>query len=51
MTQRIHDLVELAHGLGASDIHLVCGLPVKFRLDGRLEDIPADRSAPLTHQD
>lgn len=51
MTQRIHDLVELAHGLGASDIHLVCGLPVKFRLNGRLEDAPADSNLPLTHQD
>lgn len=51
MTERIESLVQLASSLGASDVHLVCGLPVKFRLNGRLEDAPLDPALPLTHQD
>ena len=34
----IEDLTEQARRSGASDIHLVCGLPPKYRLDGQLEN-------------
>ncbi|MGY3724841.1 twitching motility protein PilT [Granulicatella balaenopterae] len=36
---RIEQLVEKAANLGASDIHIVKGLPVKCRLHGRLVDL------------
>ena len=35
----IEDLTEQARRRGASDIHLVCGLPPKYRLDGQLENM------------
>lgn len=35
----IEDLTEQARRSGASDIHLVCGLPPKYRLDGQLENM------------
>ena len=39
----IEDLTELAKRNGASDIHLVCGLPPKYRLDGQLENMADER--------
>ncbi len=35
----IDQLVEQARKDGASDIHLICGLPPKYRRDGELEDM------------
>ena len=35
----IDQLVEQARNDGASDIHLICGLPPKYRRDGQLEDM------------
>ncbi len=35
----IDELVEQAQGLNASDIHIVCGLPIKGRIDGSMQDI------------
>lgn len=39
----IEDLTEQARRSGASDIHLVCGLPPKYRLDGQLENMAEER--------
>lgn len=36
---KIEELIELAKAKGASDIHLVCGLPPKYRVDGQLENM------------
>lgn len=47
----VEQLIERAHEAGASDVHLVCGLPVKFRVGGRLVDAGIDGDAPLTHED
>ena len=41
----VEDLTELAKRNGASDIHLVCGLPPKYRLDGQLENMADERLA------
>lgn len=41
-------LVARAKQDGASDIHLICGLPPKYRLDGELRDMD---SVPLTEGD
>ena len=41
-------LVAKAKQDGASDIHLICGLPPKYRLDGELQDMD---SVPLTEAD
>lgn len=35
----IKQLVAMAKNDGASDIHLICGLPPKYRKDGQLEDM------------
>lgn len=34
----IPELVESAKSLRASDVHIVCGIPVRIRIDGRLHD-------------
>lgn len=47
-TERI---VALAHEAEASDIHFVCGLPVKFRINGRLVNGGVDGDALLSHDD
>lgn len=44
----IEELVKMAAGDGASDIHLVCGIPPKYRRDGMLEDMGPEI---LSHQD
>ena len=44
----IEELISQAKHSGASDIHLVCGLPVKYRIDGEIQTLG---SAPLTHED
>lgn len=38
----INELVAQAKQEGASDIHLICGLPPKYRLDGQLENMAED---------
>ena len=48
MMYTIEDLVRLSNERGASDLHLVCGLPPKCRVDGSLENLV---EAPLTAQD
>ena len=45
---KIEDLVRKAKSDGASDVHLVCGLPPKYRLDGELQNMD---SVPLTEED
>ena len=44
----VYDTIRQAHDAHASDIHLVCGLPPKFRVNGRL--VSASDEA-LTHED
>ena len=44
----IEELVKKAREDGASDIHLICGLPPKYRLSGALKDM-AD--GPLSEED
>lgn len=46
----IERIVELGHAQGASDIHFVCGLPVKFRVSGMLVDGGVCNNQPLTHE-
>ena len=33
---RIEELIAQASAAGASDIHLICGLPPKYRVAGKL---------------
>ena len=40
MAKSIEQLVAQAHDDNASDIHLVCGLPPKYRIDGALASMP-----------
>jgi len=42
----LDDLVQKARDLGSSDIHIVCGLPVKCRLDGDLKNLEEDVLGP-----
>ena len=44
----LNDLIARARARGASDIHMVCGLPFKCRVDGRMEDLTDE---PLTRED
>ncbi|WP_139651331.1 type IV pilus twitching motility protein PilT [Raoultibacter phocaeensis] len=44
----IRELIALAHEANASDIHLVCGIPPKFRVNGALVSAIDE---PLTHED
>ena len=44
----LETIIAKAAADGGSDIHLVCALPVKYRLDGVLEDMD---STPLTAED
>ena len=44
----VDELVARAKRDGASDVHLICGLPPKYRLDGELQDM---EPTPLTAQD
>ncbi len=41
-------IIEAALAMGASDVHLVCGLPVRFRVHGTLRDAG---DSPLTHEE
>ena len=38
----IDEMVARAKADGASDIHIICGLPVKYRLDGELRDMDSE---------
>ena len=44
----IDELVARAKADGASDIHIICGLPPKYRVDGQLENMT---ETPLTRED
>ena len=44
----VEELVAQAKSTGASDIHLICGLPPKCRLDGQLENMAEE---VLTEED
>ena len=44
----IHHIVNSAHDRRASDIHIVCGLPIRIRVDGQLENLD---EYVLTHDD
>lgn len=44
----IEALIDQAHQVNASDVHLVCGLPPKFRVNGHLMSAS---EIPLTHED
>ena len=39
----IEELVRKAKQDGASDIHLICGLPPKYRKDGQVQDMDSER--------
>lgn len=43
----VRSIIAAAAAAGASDVHLVCGLPPKYRLSGDLADM---RPEPLTHE-
>lgn len=45
----IEELIQAAANAGASDVHLVKGVPPKFRIDGMLQN--AEGAAPLTDED
>ncbi|RDB58827.1 type IV pili twitching motility protein PilT [Paraeggerthella hongkongensis] len=47
----VEELIASAHRAQASDVHLVCGLPAKFRVAGRLSNAGFADDAPLTHDD
>ncbi|CAK7031624.1 MAG: Twitching mobility protein [Paraeggerthella hongkongensis] len=47
----VEELIASAHRAQASDVHLVCGLPAKFRVAGRLTNAGFADDAPLTHDD
>lgn len=47
----VEKLISLAHAVDASDVHLVCGLPIKFRVGGRLVDAGIHDNKPLSHDD
>lgn len=47
----VKELIASAHRAQASDVHLVCGLPAKFRVAGRLTNAGFADDAPLTHDD
>ena len=42
---QIHELTALARQMKASDIHISEGLPLMFRIDGRLVNAPVQMSA------
>ena len=42
-------LISRAAGVGASDLHLICGLPPQYRIEGALQ--PDPKLLPLTAQD
>ncbi len=42
----VNEMIEKAQALGASDIHLVAGLPAKCRVDGRIETLFPEVLAP-----
>ncbi len=44
----VEEIVRMARERHASDVHIVCGLPVRIRIDGQLTDLDARR---LTAQD
>ena len=44
----IEELVARAKADGASDVHLICGLPPKYRLSGQIKDMGGE---VLTHED
>ena len=44
----IEEMVAMAKRDGASDIHIICGVPPKYRKDGRLENMTEE---VLTAQD
>lgn len=44
----IEELIELAASKGASDVHLIAGLPPKCRIDGRIMTLTEE---PLTQED
>lgn len=47
----VEKLISLAHAVDASDVHLVCGLPIKFRVGGRLVDAGIHDNKSLSHDD
>ena len=49
MNVDVEQIVAQAHAAGASDVHVVCGLPVKFRLHGQLVDSGLYDNQPLLH--
>ena len=47
----IEEIIDTAHACGCSDVHMVCGLPLKFRVHGSLQPSGMYGDAPLTHDD
>lgn len=48
MNYHIEELIELAAAKGASDVHLLAGLPPKCRIDGRITNLTGQ---PLSRED
>ena len=46
MFENINELLEIARGKGASDLHITVGVPPKIRVDGVLESIGEERIMP-----
>lgn len=46
MLNELNKLVELAAQRHASDIHIVCGLPIKCRVDGKIVNLTDDVATP-----
>lgn len=42
-------IIDAAHAAGASDVHLVCGLPIKFRINGKLVNGGIEGDQVLDH--
>lgn len=45
---RIEELITIASEKGASDVHLIAGLPPKCRIDGLITNLTEET---LTHED
>ena len=38
----LHEIIAMAKERRASDIHIVCGVPIRIRVDGELVDLNDD---------
>ena len=45
----LDQLIEKARAMRASDVHIVCGLPAKCRVDGNVTDLTGEVLLSLIH--